>query len=586
MASSNRKQLEDALIAAHEAGDTEAAELIASEIKAQPSLRTANPAEYDPTSPEFRAQYGATSGMTGTQKFMAGAGKSVLDTGRGLRQLGIEALDLVRPKQVQDLIAGTPAERYRAQMSEVKARDADLMSTGAGITGNIAGTLAQMIVPGTALSKAPFVGAAARGLVNPQTIRGAMAGGAALGAIQPVGTDESRLANIGIGAATSGAGQALIKGLGKVAQPIRNALSQVDEKAVALLRRAGVPLDAAQASGSPRAMQVKRFLTDNPLTAGGQVRQAEKTAAGFTQAALREIGEAADVADEEVLGRAATRIGAVFDDVASRNAVKITDDVLDDLVSLSTRANATLEVPQARLIQNQIDEVISKAADTGALEGAAYQNIKQNLDLLTNSNQPGVKHWAGQLRSRLDEALQASVSPDDFDALKLARKQHGNLQSIIQALNPDGNVSPAKLYNAMNVKAFGQKKAMATGIRQKELAKLAKAGKRIIPERMPNSGTTPRGALQLLLPGAIGAGYGAAQGGDLSDIATYGAGGIAAPLLLQKAMNNPSAVQYLTQGLRGPARNALLATSSTPASLVLRGVPTAGLLAALQAQQQ
>jgi hypothetical protein len=275
----------------------------------------------------------------------------------------------------------------------------------------------------------------------------------------------------------------------------------------------------------------------------------------------------------------------VFDDIAARSSIKVTDDVLDDLVSLSNRANATLEVPQAKLIQNQIDEIVSKAAGNGSLDGPAYQNIKQNLDLLTNSNAPGVKHWAAQLRTRLDEALQDSVSPADFDALKLARKQYGNLQSIIQAVNPDGNVSAAKLYNAMNVKGYGQKKAMATGIRQKELAKLAKAGKQIIPERMPNSGTTPRGALQLLLPGALGAGYGAAQGGDMGDIAAYGAGGIAAPFLLQKAMNNPAMSQYLTQGLQGPARNALLGAGSTPGSLVLRGAPTAGLLG-LQAQQQ
>ncbi len=581
----SRPDLENALIAAHEAGDTEAAELFAAEIKAMPALRQTNPGEYDPDSPEFKAKYGATSGMSGLQKFMAGAGKSVMDAGRGLKQLGMEAYDLVRPGKAQDLVAGTPAQQYRAQMDEVKARDADLMGTGAGVAGNIAGTLGQMIATGALLSKAPVVGSAVRGLLNPQTIRGAMAGGAALGAIQPVGEDDSRLSNILLGAAVSGLGQAVIKGAQRTAQPIRNALSNVDQNAVDFLKRVGVPLDAAQSSGSQRAMQLKRFLTDNPLTASGQTAQAEKTASGFTRAALREIGENADVADEEVLGRAANRIGKVFDDIASRNSVKITDDVLDDLVSLSSRANATLEAPQARLIQSQLDEVVTKAADTGELNGAAYQNIKQNLDLLTNSNAPGVKHWAGQLRRRLDEALQDSVSEEDFAALKLARKQYGNLQSIIQGLNPDGNVSPAKLYNAMNTKAFGQKRAMATGIGQKDLAKLAKAGKRIITERMPNSGTAPRGALQLMLPGAIGAGYGAAQGGDLTDIAMYGAAGVATPLLLQRALNNPTAVQYLTQGLRGPARAALLGAGSTPANLALRAVPTTGLLV-LHAKQQ
>lgn len=588
----SRKQLEDALISAHESGDTEAAQLFADEIKSMGSTRDnlmkSNPAEYDSASPEFQAKYGATSGMSGMQKVMAGAGKSVMDTGRGLKQLGMEAYDLVRPKQAKDLIVGTPAEQYRQQMSQVQQQDANLMSTGAGVAGNIAGTLATTLIPAGAVSqvgKASAIGNIARGFINPQSIRAAAAGGAALGAIQPVGTEGSRVANMGIGALTGGAGQAVLKGVGKIAQPIKNALSPVDARAVATLKSAGIPLDAAQASGSQRATQIKRFLSDNPLTSAGQQRQYEKTAAGFTRAALKSIGEAADVADDEVLGRASTRIGKVFDDISKRNAIKIGDDVLDDLVAISQQANATLEQPQARLIQNQIDEVISKAAETGELIGPAYQNIKSNLDLLTNSNQPGVKHWAATLRGKLDDALQNSVSAADYDALKNARKEYGALSRIVESVNPDGNISASKLYNATNVKAFGQKKAMATGIRQTQLQKLAKAGKRIIPDHFPNSGTPARAALQLLLPGAIGAGYGAAQGGDLGDIAKYGAGGIAAPFLLQKAMNNPSAVQYLTRGLQGPARNALLASSKTPASMIFRAAPTAGLLG-LQASRQ
>jgi hypothetical protein len=562
---SNRKQLEDALIAAHEAGDTEAADLIATEIKAVPTLAQSNPAEYDTSSPEYQAQYGATSGMSGLQKFMAGAGKSVVDTGRGIKQLvGLGS---------------------REQQDEVNRLDADLMSTGAGITGNIAGTLATTMLPAGALSKAGGVaGAIGRGFINPTTIRGAMAGGAAMGALQPVGTDQSRLANIGIGAGVSGAGQAVIKTAQAVAQPIKNALSDVDKRAVDLLMRAGVPLDAAQKSGSQRAMQAKRFLTDNPLTGSGQVAQAEKTATGFTQAALKEIGESADVADEQVLANATDRIGKVFDRVAANNPINVDNQLLTGLTNISQRSMSELESSQAAVIARQIDEVIDKAA-SGAIDGKAYQNIKSTLDRISGGGNQQIGFWARQLRSELDDALERSASPADFEALKTARKQYGNLQSIISAVNPDGNVSPAKLYNAMNVKSYGQKKAMATGIRQKELAKLAKAGKRIIPERLPNSGTTPRGALQLLLPGALGAGYGAAQGGDMGDIAAYGAGGIAAPFLLQKAMNNPALSQYLTQGLQGPARNALLGAGSTPGSLVLRGAPTAGLLG-LQTQQQ
>lgn len=545
-----------------------------------------NPAEYDPNSEAFQEKYGATSGMSGVDKFMAGAGKSVVDTGRGLKQLGLEAVDLFRPRQVQDLIVGSPAEQYRQQMDVVRSQDAPLMNSGAGLAGNVAGTVASTMLPAGLLAKAGGAIAAgnfARGFINPQTIGGAMAGGATMGAMQPVGSEDSRVANMALGAATSGAAQGVLKGIGRIAQPIKKALSPVDEKAVATLKNAGVPLDAAQASGSQRAMQAKRFLTDNPLTASGQTKQFEKTAAGFTAASLKEIGENADVADEAVLGRAAKRIGKSFEDIALRNAIKADNQLLNDLADVAQKAPRELESSQAQVILSQVDEIMDKAAG-GSINGKAYQNIKSTLDRISGGPNQQVGYWARGLRDKLDEALQRSAQGDDYAALKLARKQYGALEKITAAVNPDGNVSPAKLYNATNVKGFGQKKAMATGIRQTQLQKLAKAGKRIIPERMPNSGTAPRAALQLLAPGAIGAGYGYSQEGDLAGAAKYAAGGILAPYLLQKAMNNPSAVEYLTQGLQGPMRNALLASRSTPASMVLRAAPTAGLLG-LQPQQ-
>jgi hypothetical protein len=559
----SRQQLENALIAAHEAGDTEAASLIAGEIKSS-SLAARNPAEYDPNSPAYKTKYGALAGSSGYDNFMAGAGKSVMDMGRGLGQLvGLHS---------------------REEQDAVNARDAELMGSGAGLAGNISGTIATTLIPGGMLGKVGgTVGKVGQAITNPQSIRAAAAVGAGLGALQPVGTEQSRTQNILLGGLTGGATQGVVQGIGRIAQPIKKALSSVDEKAVATLEAAGVPLDAAQRSGSQRAMQVKRFLGDNPFTAGGQTKQVEKTAAGFTRAALKEIGESADTADEEVLGQAATRIGKAFDDIANRTDIKADNQLLDDLVDISKSAPAELESAQAQVIINQVDEVMSKAAG-GSINGQAYQSIKSTLDRISGGPNQQVGFWARALRERLDEALQRSAQGADYAALKTARKQYGALQGIISAVNPDGNVSPAKLYNATNVKAFGQKKAMATGIRQTQLQKLAKAGKRIIPERMPNSGTTPRALLQSVLPALAGGAYGASQDGGLGDVAKYAALGAGAPYLAQRAMNSPAFSQYLTQGLGGGARAALVGGPQTSAGLIARQAPLAGLLA-LQAQE-
>jgi hypothetical protein len=130
----------------------------------------------------------ATDSMSGPQQFMAGMGKGFVDLGRGAGQM----LGLVDQRSID----------------EAKAQDADLMGTGAGLTGNIAGNLAG------ALPAALIPGA--------NTVLGAGAVGGALGALQPTATGESRLRNAVVGGATGGAAQ---YGLGKAAQYATNRLA-------------------------------------------------------------------------------------------------------------------------------------------------------------------------------------------------------------------------------------------------------------------------------------------------------------------------------------------------------------------------
>lgn len=532
-------------------------------------LRKSNPAEYDPTSAEYKAKYGALSGMSDDDVFMAGAGKAVVDAGRGLKQLGAWFGDQVT--------GGNRYDQLKAQQDEVNTRDAELMSSGNALAGNITGNIATMLLPGGALGKAPgAAGKIGQAITNPQSIKAAAAVGAGMGALQPVGTNESRAQNALIGGLTSGATQGVVQGIGAVAQPVKNALKPVDVAAVRRLEQAGVQLDAAQKTGSERIAQVKRFLTDNPVTASGQVKQAEQTAATYTRAVLKEIGANSDVADEATLGNAATRIGSEFDRIATQNPIKADNQLLNDLVSITQGASGELESAQSAVISRQVDEVLAKV-NNGQIDGNAYQSIKSVLDRISSGNNPQLGYWSRELRGKLDDALQRSAKPGDHDALKLARKQYGALQGVIQAVKPDGNISPQKLFHATNVKAYGQKKAMATGKGQTKLQRLAKDGTRVIPERMPNSGTTPRALLQAALPAAAGGAYGFSQDGNLGDAAKFAALGVGAPLAAQQALNRPAMANYLAQGVQTPALRGLL-QSPADEQLMLRQMPAMGLL--------
>lgn len=142
-------------------------------------LKGAKPEEYDPDSPEFKAKYGATSGMSGLEKFRAGYGKGVTDLGRGAGQF----LGLVSRQDVADS----------------RERDADLMSSGAGKWGSITGTAA------TAVPSAFVPGA--------NTYAGAAVIGGGLGALQPSTSTGETVKNTALGAVLSPALMLGMRGL-------------------------------------------------------------------------------------------------------------------------------------------------------------------------------------------------------------------------------------------------------------------------------------------------------------------------------------------------------------------------------------
>lgn len=112
-------------------------------------------------------------GMSGIQKFAAGAGKAVADLGRGAGQMA----GMVDSADVEDS----------------RRRDAALMDTGAGKFGNFAGNVASFVPASVIPGANTYVGAALTG--------------AAFGAMQPTTEDESRLANAAISAGLGVAGQ-------------------------------------------------------------------------------------------------------------------------------------------------------------------------------------------------------------------------------------------------------------------------------------------------------------------------------------------------------------------------------------------
>lgn len=219
------------------------------------------PAPAPVAAPEPAETYDPTEGMSAADKFFAGMGKSIYDTGRGLKQLGLRAADTVT--------GGNRAQEYKAQLDELEAADKALTDTGWGLAGNVAGSIAQLVGPGAALGAAGKAAAKAgaqgagtallntgRALAAPNTYKGAAASGAALAGVQPADHLGENLGQALLGGAAGAAGLAaprLVTGVAQGAKSLIDPLTtQGRERVVAraLERFAQDPTRLARPTGT------------------------------------------------------------------------------------------------------------------------------------------------------------------------------------------------------------------------------------------------------------------------------------------------------------------------------------------------
>lgn len=514
--------------------------------------------------------------MGGLERFGRGALQSVTDIGMGARQLGAEAgaaLGLVEPQTVQ---------RLRAEQAQRAEEAAPFMESGAGRLGYVAGSIGSMLLPGAALGRlGGMAGAAARGLSAPTTLAGGAGGGALMGALQPVTEAESRMANVALGAGAGAAGQAVAKGLGRLAQPVRSAPTPEAGRAIERLAQAGVPVDVAERAGSENLRMVRRFLTDNPISATTMKKGQEAQQTAFNRAALRLIGEQGDAAIPQVLASADDRIGSVMDNIARKTKVKVDDKMISELAAIEEAAGMTLEPAQLAPLRAQLNNILNKVDADDRISGEAYQRIRTIAADLGKS--PAMANVSRQLRETVDSALERTAGKDAAAAIKQARKQYRNLKLIEQSvgLAETGDISVPRLAAAASTKR--QRAGALYGRGDADMARLARSGM-TVREAFPQSGTAPRAALQALgsslAPGAGLAAYSIAQGETPSDAALLGllggAAGLATPALAARAYQNPAMQQYLLRGVQSPAMRRLLTAPATRG--VMTYLPAAGLL--------
>lgn len=463
----------------------------------------------------------AIEGTGPMERGLIGAGKAVSDLWQGAQQL-------VGKANTNDV-------------QETRDRDAALMKTTAGQVGNFAGNVGMavptMFVPG----------------VNSYT--GAALLGGAQGLLQPTTEGESRGTNTLLGAAGGVAGQGAGNLVGRAIRPVQSELTGEEARLAAEAARRNIPLSTGQATGS-RPVQVAESVMENlPFTSGPQLAQRQAQQTAFNRAVGSTFGSAEDAITPQVAGQARNRIGQTFTDLSSRNTLQANQGLVQDLGNIQGQVNRYATPDVARVVNNNIDDILSKVEPGDIIAGRAYRELDSQIGRLTRSTSNGdIKHYLGQVRDTLRTAMDQSISATDRSAWREARQQYANLMTVspLAAKSETGDISGKTLLNAANQSS---KNAKFGG--PSELAELGRIGRAFVADQIPNSGTAQRQLIQSLLTGGGGAGLGAAGAAATGNDPIKGAGiglgvtgmGLLAPRAIQMLMNSEAGRAYLTNGL-------------------------------------
>lgn len=438
-------------------------------------------------------------GMSGFDKAAAGFGKSIVDTGRGLAQLGVDFVNapatITRRIRGEDSIPDGALDRkaseLKASAAEAKRMDAPLMETGAGLAGNITGYGVQMLSPATVMRGT----AGARALL-PTTVSGNAAAGATMAAAtQPMADGDFRLENAAWGGAFGAGGAALAKGVGALAGRAKDAIPDNVRELYEAAKARGIELTPAQLSDSRFLKFAQSMLRSVPFT-GAQGRHAKQVEA-FNRAAAMEIGEDAAALTPEVYAGAKSRIGGEFNRLTERNNLMVDTGLAGKLQDIQREASMFGDESTQKAVGSALARLLSQAED-GVVPGRAYQSFDSQLgQLAKNGGEKG--YYLGQIREVVRGAMDASIGEGDKAAWQTARGQYRDLKTLrdLVSKGDGGAISPAALMGRVTANNAG-KESMASG-RRGGLGELARIGQRI--KEPPSSGTAERAGVAGLLGG-------------------------------------------------------------------------------------
>jgi hypothetical protein len=219
----------------------------------------------------------------------------------------------------------------------------------------------------------------------------------------------------------------------------------------------------------------------------------------FTAAVLSKVGIKARNATPDAMREVKDNVRAEYEAAHKDAHVRTDGEFVKDLSDIQAKARRTPKIENAfdAQIEHIRRNVTPDPSDPKApprMTAEAANEIRIELGQLAGSADPLVRGIANDLMDAIDAATERSLPPAQAAALKTARGKFHFMKQIEDAIETGKAgvwISPSKLFNVINRKR--NKNEAVYGGGDQSLAKLARAGKQVIPEDVGNSGSPSRG---------------------------------------------------------------------------------------------
>lgn len=218
-------------------------------------------------------------------------------------------------------------------------------------------------------------------------------------------------------------------------------------------------LTPGQATGNKLLQRLEAKLESQPMTAGPFDRVKDANSREVNRAAARAIGESADNLSADVLDRAVTRIGGVFNS-ARDDAQRVIAP--QEFTTRMAQISDEFEAIGPQVWTHPLVSRLVKHAEAGTASGRDLGNLTSKLtrevhrQMTSPQGDRELGMALGRLKDYVDDLVEQGLSGERLAQYQSARGQYRNLMlltSRVGAINPStGNVNGSVLANVLQQK--------------------------------------------------------------------------------------------------------------------------------------